>query len=54
MPRNNLTKDEIKCFVLKLKHKLYEEQLTEYTTDPKQIAHRYLNQVLDKIDEFRY
>ena len=54
MPRNELTKDEIKCWVLKLKRELYEEQLTEYTTNPKQIANRYLNRVLDKINESRY
>ena len=54
MPRNELTKDEIKCWVLKCKEELYREQLTQYTTDPKQIAHKYLNQVLDKINQFRY
>ena len=54
MPRNQLTKDEIQCWVLKCKEDLYREQLTQYTTDPKQIAHKYLNQVLDKINQFRY
>ena len=54
MPRNQLTKDEIKCWVLKCKNELHQEQLAQYTTDPKQIAHRYLNKVLDKINEFGY
>jgi len=54
MPRNQLTKDEIKCWVLKCKNELHQEQLTQYTTDPKQIAYRYLNKVLDKINEFGY
>jgi hypothetical protein len=54
MPRNQLTKDEIKSWVLKCKDDLYREQITQYTTDPKKIAHKYLNKVLDKINEFRY
>ena len=29
MPRNELTKDEIKCHVLKLKDELYHEPYTE-------------------------
>ena len=53
MPKNKISKDEIRCCVLKLKHELYQEQITQYTTDPKQIAHKYLNKVLDKIEEFR-
>ena len=32
MPRNELTKDEIKCHVLKLKDELYHEQYTEGIT----------------------
>lgn len=52
MPRGQLTKDEIKCAVLKLKHELSNENVT-WTSDPKSLAHQYLNRVLDKIDEFR-
>ncbi len=48
MPRNELSKDEIKCWVLKFKDELYREQITQYTTDPKKIAHKYLNKILDK------
>ena len=50
MPRNELTKDEIKCHVLKLKDELYHEPYTEGITF---LAHQYLNKVLDKIDEYR-
>ena len=50
MPRNELTKDEIKCHVLKLKDELYHEPYTEGITF---LAHQYLNRVLDKIDEYR-
>ena len=50
MPRNQLTKDQIKCDVLKLKNKLKNEYCAEYQ---KEIADMYLNLVLDKIDEYR-
>jgi hypothetical protein len=50
MPRNELTKDEIKCHVLKLKDELYHESYSEGITF---LAHQYLNRVLDKIDEYR-
>ena len=51
MPRGKITKDEIKCAVLKLKHNLYNENVT-WTSDPKSLAQQYLNRVLDKIDEY--
>ena len=50
MPRNELTKDEIKCYVLKLKDELYYETYTDGITF---LAHRYLDKVLDKIEEYR-
>jgi hypothetical protein len=49
MPRNEFSKEEIKCYVEKLKIELYNEG---YTSDPKGLAHKYLNQVLDKIQEY--
>ena len=52
MPRNKLTKDEMKCSVEKIKTELYNEQLT-WTSDPKGLAHKYLNKVLDKIQEYK-
>ena len=51
MPRNSMTKDEVKCRVLKLKHMLFEEKRSE---SEKNLAHDYLNRVLDIIEEYRY
>ena len=51
MPRGQLTKEEMKYQVLKLKQKLQSEQIT-YTSDPKALADQYLNMVLDKINEY--
>jgi len=51
MPRNQLTKDEIKCFVLKCKHELYHEN---YSSGITFLAHKYLDKVLDKVEEYRY
>lgn len=51
MPRNQLSKNEIKCFVLKLKDELYKERYSEGMTF---IAHKYLDKILSKIEEYRY
>jgi hypothetical protein len=51
MPRNNLTKEEMRVQVEKLKTELYNENIN-WTSDPKAIAHKYLNKVLDKIAEY--
>ncbi len=51
MPKNTMTKDEMKCRVLKLKHMLFEERRSE---SEKNLAHDYLNRVLDIIEEYRY
>jgi hypothetical protein len=53
MPRNQLTRDEIKMYALKLKYELHCEDVT-YTSDPKSLANKYLNKLLDKIEEYRY
>jgi len=50
MPRGQLTKDTIKCEVLKLKRDLDNEG---YSDGIKFLAHQYLNKVLDKIEEYR-
>jgi hypothetical protein len=50
MSKNQITKDGIKVQVEKLKTELYNEQ----TYDSKDLAHKYLNRVLDKISEYRY
>jgi hypothetical protein len=51
MPRNQLTKDEIKTHILKLKNQLNCENIN-WSSDPKSVANRYLNHVLDKIEEY--
>ncbi len=52
MPRGQLTKEEMKYQVLKLKQKLQNEQI-RYTSDPKALADKYLNGVLDKVEGYR-
>lgn len=49
MPRGQLSKDEIKTYVLKLKQRLYHEHQDYYK---KEVADRYLDMVLDKIEEY--
>jgi len=53
MPRNKITKEEIKIRVLELKHQLHIDHI-RHEMDMKGLAHKYLNQVLDIIDEYRY
>jgi len=53
MPKNQLDKDELKVRVLKLKDRLYKEHI-RHDMDMKGLAHKYLNEVLDIIDEYRY
>lgn len=52
MPRGKLTKDEIKVWVLNYKKELHDEYI-DYRTDIKSLANKYLNKVLDKIEEYR-
>ena len=52
MPRGQLTKDIIKCDVLKLKCELDKELVNKTGSDPKWLANRYLNKVLEKIEEY--
>ena len=51
MPRNEFNRDEFKVRVLKLKNELSHEHHSEGIT---YLAHKYLNKVLDMIDEYRY
>jgi hypothetical protein len=52
MARNQITKDEIKLLILKQKNKIESEPY--YSSDPKAVANKHLNELLDKIEEFRY
>jgi len=47
MPRNEMTKEEIKVRVLRLKYELRNEPDAE-------IGNKYLDKVLDMLDEYRY
>ena len=51
MPRNELTKDELKVRVLNLKKQLEREH---YSEGIRFLADSYLNKVLDIIEEYRY
>ena len=50
MPRNFLSKDEIKVRVLNLKNDLFKRHCDDRSED---LAHEYLNRVLDIIEEYR-
>jgi len=51
MPKNLLKKDEMRVRVLKLKNELFNRKCDDYS---KNLAHEYLNRVLDIIEEYRY
>jgi hypothetical protein len=54
MPRGQLTKDTIRCEVLKIKRDLDKEWMNKSGCDPKWLAHQYINKILDKIEEYSY
>ena len=45
MPRGEINKDEMKCYILKLKHQI-DSDIGWYPGE-KEIAQKYLNKVLD-------
>lgn len=49
MPRNVITKDEIKVRVLDLKSRLLHENINQ---ESKSVAEKYLNEVLFIIDQY--
>ena len=53
MPKNQMNKDELKNRVLRLKNDVYEEPKTVWQGD-RDMAHKYLDKVLNIIDEYRY
>ena len=53
MPKNMLTKDEMRNRVIKLKDEVYEELDTVWQGD-RDMAHKYLDKVLNIIEEYRY
>jgi len=50
MPRGQITRDEMKVRVLNLKNKIDQEP-TPYKKE-KELAHKYLNEVLFIIDQY--
>ena len=52
MSRGQLTKQEFKYILLKLKNELHNEIIHNWNIHPKDFAHKYLNKALDKIDEY--
>jgi hypothetical protein len=53
MAKNQITKEELKVRILRLKHQLNIEHIRP-EMDMKGLAHKYLNEVLDILDEYRY
>ncbi len=53
MPKNELKKDELKNRIIQLKNEVYEEPKTVWQGD-RDMAHKYLDKVLNIIDEYRY
>ncbi len=53
MPKNELKKDELKNRIIQLKNDVYEEPDTVWKGD-RDMAHKYLDKVLNIIDEYRY
>ena len=52
MPRNQISAVEIKTKVERLKNELYWEE-HKYGSEARGLAHKYLDMVLDIIDEYR-
>ena len=53
MPKNKLEKEEFKIKVLRLKNQIENEGPDVWQGD-KNLANKYLNKVLDLLDEYRY
>jgi hypothetical protein len=52
MPKNQVSLDEIKVFVEKLKNEMWNNP--DCIMPPKDYANKYLNKVIDKLKEYRY
>lgn len=53
MPKNQIEKEELKVRVMKLKHQVDMEGANVWKGE-RELAHKYLNKVLDIINEYRY
>ena len=52
MPKNQVNKEELKVRVLKLKDQVYNESKDVWQGE-KDLANKYLNRVLDILEEYR-
>ena len=52
MPKNQVSKEELKVRVLKLKDQVYNES-SDVWQGEKDLANKYLNRVLDILEEYR-
>ena len=52
MPKNQVNKEELKVRVLKLKNDVYNES-SDVWQGEKDLANKYLNKVLDILEEYR-
>jgi hypothetical protein len=52
MSKNSFNKDEFRVRVLKLKNEFHHDP--NWYSNPKNLADKYLNKILDIIDEYRY
>lgn len=52
MPKNQVSKEELKVRVLKLKDQVYNESKDVWQGE-KDLANKYLNRVLDILEEYR-
>tara|TARA_B100001063_G_C16521506_1_gene431871 strand:- start:403 stop:564 length:162 start_codon:yes stop_codon:yes gene_type:complete len=53
MPKNQIEKEELKMRVMKLKHQVDMEDDKVWKGE-RELAHKYLNLVLNIINEYRY
>jgi hypothetical protein len=51
MPRGQLTKDHFKVLILEQKNKVQQES---YMDEYKNLVHKHLNELIDRLEEFRY
>jgi type IV secretory pathway VirJ component len=53
MPKGKISKGEIKAYIEQLKTQLYHEGGHHGDDHTIKLAHKYLNKILDKVQEYR-
>lgn len=51
MPRGQITKEHFKMLILQQKNKIQNES---WGDDCKNLANKHLNELIDRLEEFRY